>query len=59
MKNVNNFQIAQSLDSGWCLAFAWFFANFIQALLIKMLLIKKASSDNHYTTAPPEDNPKK
>ena len=42
IKNVNNFQIAKGSASGCCLAFAWFFGNFILALLIKVLLMKKA-----------------
>ena len=33
---------SKSSASGCCLAFAWFFANFSLALLIKVLLIKKA-----------------
>ena len=47
MKNVNNFQITKVQMC--CLAFAWFFANFSLALLIKVLLIKKACS---YDTVP-------
>ena len=42
IKNVDNFQIAKGSASGCCLAFAWFFADFILALLIKVLLMKKA-----------------
>ena len=33
---------SKSSASGCCLAFAWFFVNFSLALLIKVLLIKKA-----------------
>ena len=33
---------SRSLASGFWLAFAWFFDNFSLALLIKVLLIKKA-----------------
>ena len=40
MKKVNNSQTTK-VQSWCCLAFAWFFANFSQASLIKMLLIKK------------------
>ena len=35
------FSCSKSSASGCCLAFAWFFANFSLALLIKVLLIKK------------------
>ena len=45
MKNVNNIQIAKfSVRVSICL----FFANFILALLIKVLLIKKACNHNEF-----------
>ena len=37
------FSNSKSSASGCCLVFAWFFANFSLALLMKVLLIKKAS----------------
>ena len=40
------FSISKSSAWGCCLAFAWFFVNFSLALLIKVLLIKKAWSLN-------------
>ena len=36
------FSNSQNSAAGCCLAFAWFFGNFRLALLIKVLLIKKA-----------------
>ena len=41
MKKVSNFQIGKVQSQRCCLAFAWFFANFSLALLVKVLLIKK------------------
>ena len=43
MKNVNNFQIAKSLASYYCLPFVWFFGNFSLTLLMKVLLVKEKS----------------
>ena len=42
MKKVNNFQIANVQPQGVPLLLLIFFANFSLALLIKVLLIKKA-----------------
>ena len=43
MKKVNIYiSNSKRSASGCCLAFAWFFANFSLALLINLLLIKKA-----------------
>ena len=41
-KEYEWFSNRKSSVSGSCLAFAWFFTNFSPALLIKVLLIKKA-----------------
>ena len=40
------FSNSESSASGFCLAFAWCFANFSLALLIKVLLIKKVYTRN-------------
>ena len=41
-EQTEEFSKSKSSASGCCLAFAWFFASFSLALLIKVMLIKKA-----------------
>ena len=48
LKNLFLDIFVQSSASGYCLAFAFFFANFSLVLLIKMLLIKKVCILNQH-----------